>query len=139
MLLAIVPAAPPARKNQRTTSWPAPISANVPYRRASKLMASALLRVSTMRSPEARWSMAYSNRRVCRVGCRLDFPRGFWRLLDRQERSPRAFAGGGGDRAGIEADLPLVVLSPSRDLDVGLEVHHGPDGSLLVRLAEREV
>ena len=30
MLFAIVPAAPPARKNQRTTSWPAPISANVP-------------------------------------------------------------------------------------------------------------
>ena len=32
MLLAIVPAAPPTRKNQRTTSCPAPISAKVPYR-----------------------------------------------------------------------------------------------------------
>jgi hypothetical protein len=30
MLFAIVPAAPPARKNQRTTSCPAPISAKVP-------------------------------------------------------------------------------------------------------------
>ncbi len=30
MLLEIVPAAPPARKNQRTTSWPAPISAKLP-------------------------------------------------------------------------------------------------------------
>ena len=30
MLFEIVPAAPPAWKNHRTTSWPAPISANVP-------------------------------------------------------------------------------------------------------------
>ena len=29
-LIAIVPAAPPALKNQRTTSCPAPISAKVP-------------------------------------------------------------------------------------------------------------
>ena len=41
MLLAIVPAAPPTWKNQRTTSCPAPISANVPYLRRSRLMASA--------------------------------------------------------------------------------------------------
>src|SRR5687768_7679658 len=42
MLLAIVPAAPPTRKNQRTTSCPAPISANDPYRRGSRLTAKAL-------------------------------------------------------------------------------------------------
>ena len=30
MVLATVPAAPPTEKNQRATSWPAPISANVP-------------------------------------------------------------------------------------------------------------
>src|SRR6185436_623221 len=35
--LAIVPAAPPTRKNQRATSWPAPISANVPYFSGSRL------------------------------------------------------------------------------------------------------
>jgi hypothetical protein len=38
MDLATVPAAPPTRKNQRTTSWPAPISAIVPYQRGSRLM-----------------------------------------------------------------------------------------------------
>ena len=46
MLLAIVPAAPPTRKNQRTTSWPAPISANVPYQRGSRLICSAFCSVS---------------------------------------------------------------------------------------------
>src|SRR5215471_17632640 len=38
MVLATVPAAPPTRKNLRATSWPAPISANVPYLAGSKLM-----------------------------------------------------------------------------------------------------
>src|SRR6266571_1548516 len=38
---AIVPAAPPARKNQRATSCPAPISANVPYFVLSRLIWSA--------------------------------------------------------------------------------------------------
>src|SRR5262249_12351144 len=46
MLLATVPAAPPTRKNQRTTSCPAPISANVPYQRGSRLILSALEWVS---------------------------------------------------------------------------------------------
>src|ERR1700751_5511591 len=46
MDLATVPAAPPTRKNQRTTSWPAPISANVPYQRGSILILSALEWVS---------------------------------------------------------------------------------------------
>src|SRR5215510_10315131 len=46
MLFATVPAAPPTRKNQRTTSWPAPISANVPYQRGSRLILSALEWVS---------------------------------------------------------------------------------------------
>jgi hypothetical protein len=36
MLFATVPLAPPTRKNQRTTSWPAPISAKLPYQRLSK-------------------------------------------------------------------------------------------------------
>ena len=35
--------APPTRKNQRTTSCPAPISANVPYQRGSRFILSALL------------------------------------------------------------------------------------------------
>src|SRR6516225_9920069 len=47
MLLATVPAAPPTLKNQRTTSCPAPISANVPYHRGSRLILSALEWVST--------------------------------------------------------------------------------------------
>src|SRR5438067_1433319 len=50
MLLATVPAAPPTRKNQRTTSWPAPISANVPYQRGSILILSALEWVSIVSS-----------------------------------------------------------------------------------------
>ncbi len=50
MLLAMVPAAPPTRKNQRTTSCPAPISANVPYLRASRLIWRALAWVSVLRS-----------------------------------------------------------------------------------------
>src|ERR1700756_4690290 len=47
MLLAIVPAAPPTRKNQRTTSCPAPISAKVPYQRGSRLILSAFEWVSS--------------------------------------------------------------------------------------------
>ena len=41
MVLATVPAAPPTTKNQRATSWPAPISAIVPYLLLSRLRASA--------------------------------------------------------------------------------------------------
>src|SRR6266478_8836793 len=50
MLLATVPAAPPTRKNQRTTSCPAPISAKVPYQRGSRLILSALEWVSIVAS-----------------------------------------------------------------------------------------
>src|SRR5260370_39241230 len=50
MLFATVPAAPPTRKNQRTTSCPAPISANVPYHRRSRLSLSALEWVSVASS-----------------------------------------------------------------------------------------
>src|SRR5947207_9067389 len=46
MLFATIPAAPPTRKNQRTTSCPAPISAKVPYQRGSRLIFSALEWVS---------------------------------------------------------------------------------------------
>src|SRR5688572_18202320 len=46
MLLAMVPAAPPTRKNQRATSCPAPISANVPYLLGSRLICSAFWCVS---------------------------------------------------------------------------------------------
>src|SRR5918998_456518 len=52
--LATVPAAPPARKNQRATSWPAPISAIVPYQRRARLICRAFCRVSvpaSMRAP----------------------------------------------------------------------------------------
>src|SRR5579863_4717316 len=41
MDLAIVPEAPPAWKNSRATSWPAPISASVPYFGLSKFMVRA--------------------------------------------------------------------------------------------------
>ncbi len=44
--MAIVPAAPPTRKNQRATSWPAPISATVPYQRGSRLIRRAFWWVS---------------------------------------------------------------------------------------------
>src|SRR5437660_12145576 len=45
MVFATVPAAPPTEKNHRATSWPPPISANVPYVVASRLRASAFCRV----------------------------------------------------------------------------------------------
>src|SRR6266403_1040167 len=50
MLFAIVPAAPPTRKNQRTISCPSPISANVPYQRGSRLILSAFECVSIVAS-----------------------------------------------------------------------------------------
>src|SRR3954468_2165943 len=56
MDFATVPAAPPARKNQRATSCPAPISAIVPYQRRSRLICSAFCSVSapaSMESPPA--------------------------------------------------------------------------------------
>ena len=49
MLLAMVPAAPPTRKNQRATSCPAPISANVPYlRRVEVDLQRLLMRVENL-------------------------------------------------------------------------------------------
>src|SRR3954453_5495151 len=53
MDFATVPAAPPARKNQRATSWPAPISAMVPDQRRSRLICSAFCSVSAPASMEA--------------------------------------------------------------------------------------
>src|SRR5213593_3227152 len=50
MLFATVPAAPPTRKTQRTTSCPAPISAKVPYHRGSRVILSALEWVSVTSS-----------------------------------------------------------------------------------------
>src|SRR5437870_11379787 len=47
IVLAMVFAAPPTRKNRRATSWPAPISANVPYLLTSKLIWRAFLSVPT--------------------------------------------------------------------------------------------
>ena len=47
MLLAIVPAAAPTRKNHRATSCPAPISANVPYFVLSRLIRRAFWCVSS--------------------------------------------------------------------------------------------
>src|SRR5437879_7626608 len=52
MVFATVPAAPPTAKNHRATSWPPPISANVPYVVASRLSARAFCCV-----PEAALSM----------------------------------------------------------------------------------
>src|SRR5205085_2947938 len=45
IVLATVPAAPPTWKNRRATSWPAPISANVPYFFASRFIWNAFLSV----------------------------------------------------------------------------------------------
>src|SRR4051812_14998619 len=47
IVLAMVPAAPPTWKNRRATSWPAPISAKVPYFFASRLIWNAFLSVPT--------------------------------------------------------------------------------------------
>src|ERR1700704_3023684 len=47
MVFATVPAAPPTWKNRRATSWPAPISAKVPYFFASRLIWNAFLLVPT--------------------------------------------------------------------------------------------
>src|SRR4051812_39505832 len=45
IVLAMVPAAPPTWKNLRATSWPAPISAKVPYFFASRFIWNAFLSV----------------------------------------------------------------------------------------------
>src|SRR3954464_11177645 len=45
MVFATVPAAPPRWKKRRATSWPAPISAKVPYFFASRLIWNAFLSV----------------------------------------------------------------------------------------------
>ena len=50
----MVPAAPPTRKNQRTTSWPAPISAIVPYQRGGGGPGRAILEIAG-RSDGSRW------------------------------------------------------------------------------------
>src|ERR1700720_4492787 len=47
MLFATVPEAPPTKRNQRTTSCPAPISANEPNVEASRFRVSALRCVSS--------------------------------------------------------------------------------------------
>src|SRR6267143_6125661 len=47
MVFATVPDAPPTWKNRRATSWPAPISAKVPYFFASRLVWNAFLFVPT--------------------------------------------------------------------------------------------
>src|SRR6478736_825039 len=52
-VLATVPAAPPARKNQRATSCPAPISAKAPYLPRSMLTANAFWCVA-----KGSWSIA---------------------------------------------------------------------------------
>src|SRR5687768_4525804 len=46
MDFATVPEAPPTRKNQRETSCPPPISANVPYQRRSRFTCRAFAQVS---------------------------------------------------------------------------------------------
>src|SRR5450755_528402 len=72
---ATVPAAPPARKNQRATSWPAPISAIVPYQRGSRLIRRAFCRVSAVASTARPFRSSRSLRRTIprrcfRCGCR---------------------------------------------------------------------
>src|SRR5471032_1031301 len=59
MVLATVPEALPTRKNQRATSCPAPISANVPYFLASRLICNAFSFVLGT-SPFMRGSFSHS-------------------------------------------------------------------------------
>ena len=49
----MVPEAPPARKKCRTTSWPAPISAKVPYRSWFRLMRRAFCLAERMTRSES--------------------------------------------------------------------------------------
>src|SRR5258705_6763725 len=66
IVLAIVPDAPPTRKNQRATSCPAPISANVPYLPGSRLICSAFWFVETIsRVISGELSTKKSWRRAC--------------------------------------------------------------------------
>src|SRR6266487_360054 len=62
MVLATVPAAPPTRKKHRATSWPAPISAKVPYLLASTLICSAFWFVSNL--PVAIIAFQYPDKRA---------------------------------------------------------------------------
>src|SRR5437773_12387932 len=62
----MVPAAPPTRKNQRATSCPAPISANVPYLPGSRLICSAFWSVATIsRFISGELSTKRASRRAC--------------------------------------------------------------------------
>src|SRR5271157_4045012 len=62
MDFATVPAAPPAWKKCRATSWPAPISANVPYFAWSRLIVRAL-RLVVRSSDDSMAGFQYSNLR----------------------------------------------------------------------------
>src|SRR4051812_24020119 len=57
MVWATVPDAPPTVRNQRATSWPAPISAIVPYTVGSRLTASALAWMSVTEPPDGEFSI----------------------------------------------------------------------------------
>src|SRR6266498_4835830 len=101
MVLATVPAAPPTTKNQRATSWPAPISAIVPYLLLSRLRASAFCLVLVGRASMPRIVIEQS--RVCNPA------RGF----EARRQSPGG-AGGFPPRTTLSR-IPLGHSSPPRD------------------------
>src|SRR5262245_65113065 len=57
----------------------------------------------------------------------------------RQKDAACALAGGRRDGIDVKAYLALVIFAASRDLDVGLEVHHRPHRRTSFYLAERQV
>src|SRR5580692_2038334 len=63
MVLATVPEAAPTRRNQRATSWPAPISANDPKIWGSRLMESAFWWVSIGSEMDTVWLQKRFERR----------------------------------------------------------------------------
>src|SRR5262249_52021030 len=116
MVLATVPAAPPTEKNHRATSWPAPISANVPYVFASRLSASAFCRV-----PVAFSMVAYLQEGLAQTLLPLF---AFWfcavqRFWYKSRSCPR-----------ITAKLPLTARSLERQ---GFDLRSGPARAFAAR------
>src|SRR4051812_28486472 len=72
MVFATVPAAPQTEKKHRATSWPPPISANVPYVVASRLSASAFCRVLEAALSMGRLFSTDLTFRRCGLAARLD-------------------------------------------------------------------
>ena len=112
----------PARNSQRATSWPAPISAMVPYQRGSRLMRSAFCRVSVRCRPSVDASTVDLPRRAAawQVGGSATRPASM--VLSRREAGdPEVRDGRTGTLGRLEArDQALAGQPPRLDRMTGV-------------------